>query len=331
MKRTILSVVAMATIFFGLQAQTEIKTYDACDANQDTQVNVGDAEHVANHVLAQKAGPNVVTAEQLNEVLQNIYQLLGKLDKLEAEHAEIKSRLEYVTANTPDENGIRANGHEYVDLGVVVNDKPVYWATTNIGADSPADYGLYFAWGETVGYGSTPQGEDYGYCVEILDGRKFDWASYSSDLCGGDYNKMKKYCTESEYGTVDNKTVLDPEDDAAHVNWQGAWRMPTVDEQNALRSQCTWTSTTMINSAGVSVVGYKVSNKTDSSKSIFLPAAGCRNYGNLENEGYYGAYWSSSLGNLDNGVACCLGFRMENYQWDDGNRFSGHSVRPVCQ
>ena len=331
MKKSILSLVAMATMFFGLQAQTEIKTYDACDANQDTQVNVGDAEYVANHVLAQKAGPNVVTAEQLNEVLQNIYQLLGKLDKLEAEHAEIKSRLEYVTANTPDANGIRANGHEYVDLGVVVDGKPVYWATTNIGAELPADAGLYFAWGETVGYGSTPQGEVNGSYVEILDGRKFDWTSYSSDLCGGSYTTMKKYCTSSSYGTVDNKTVLDPEDDAAHVSWQGAWRMPTKAEQDALHTQCTWTWTTMTNSQGESVNGYKVSNKTDSSKFIFLPAAGYRVDGYLDSVGSDGYYWSSSLSAYYSNDAYCLNFDS-GYQYTlSYNRFYGRSVRPVCQ
>lgn len=323
-------------MFFGLQAQTEIKTYDACDANLDTQVNVGDAEHVANHVLAQKAGPNVVTAEQLNGVLQDIYQLLGNLS---SEQEGIKQRLNYVMEKMeignpfdPDENGIITNGHEYVDLGVVVDDKPVYWATTNIGAESPADAGLFFAWGETVGYGATPQGDvdQYGD-VEILDGRKFDWASYSSDLCGGDYNKMKKYCTSSSYGTVDNKTVLDPKDDAAHVNWQGTWRMPTTEEQDALRTQCTWIWTTMTNSAGKSVNGYKVSNKTDSSKFIFLPAAGYRYDGNLNSAGSDGDYWSSSLNTSGSRVACNLYFTSGIYIWRSGDRYCGRSVRPVCQ
>lgn len=307
---------ATATILFGLQAQTEITTYDASDANLNGEVNVGDAEYVANQVLTKSPGQNVVTAEQLNDVLQNVLQEL----------TNIKQRLNYVMEKTeignpfePDENGILANGHEYVDLGVVVDGKPVYWATTNIGAELPADYGLYFAWGETV-----------GYTEDTNDGRKFDWASYSSDLCGGAYNKIKKYCTDSSYGTVDNKTVLDPEDDAAHVNWQGAWRMPTYEEQEALRNQCTWTWTTMTNSAGKSVKGYKVSNKTDSSKSIFLPAAGYRGNGYPYGAGSNGFYRSSTLDSCDF-YAYYLFFNSGFYDWSNGSRCEGQSVRPVCQ
>ena len=313
---TLMSVAALSAM---AMAQS-VTTHSVYDVNQNGEVNVADAVTVAQATL-QSPDPSQtqqnVSADELNTVLQNIYQLLGKL---EAEHAEIKSRLEFVATNTPDENGIRANGHDYVDLGVVVDGKPVYWATTNIGAELPADVGLYFAWGETQGYTS-----------DTNDGRKFDWASYSSDLCGGDYNKMKKYCTSSSYGTVDNKTVLDPEDDAAHVNWQGAWRMPTEAEQDALRTQCTWTWTTMTNSQGESVNGYKVSNKTDSSKFIFLPAAGYRSSGYLDNAGSGGYYWSSSLYTNYSGGAYYLDFNSDGYDWGYGSRCFGRSVRPVCQ
>ena len=86
---------------------------------------------------------------------------------------------------------------------------------------------------------------------------------------------MTKYCTYSSYGTVDNKTALDPEDDAAHVNWGGSWRMPTNAEFEELlnTSNCTWTWTTL---NGVS--GYKVVSKKSgyAGNWIFLPAAGCR-------------------------------------------------------
>lgn len=209
------------------------------------------------------------------------------------------------------------NGHEYVDLGVVVDGKPVYWATTNIGADSPADYGLYFAWGETVGY---TEHKNFN--------QNFDWASYSSDLCGGSFDKMKKYCTDSFFGTVDNKTVLDPEDDAAHENWQGAWCMPTKEELDALCTQCDWTWTTMENSGGESISGYKVSNKTDSNKYIFLPAAGLRDIGHA---GLCGSYWSSSLGTTFSNYAYYLGFSLGDQATEDYYRCYGRSIRPVCQ
>lgn len=319
MKKSILTAVAMSTMLFGLQAQTEIKTYDACDANLTGEVNVGDAEYVANHVLTQTAGQNVVTAEQLNDVLKDIYQLLGKLNTFESKLADIESHLEYIMSDIPDEHGVHSNGHQYVDLGVVVGGKTVYWATTNIGAESPADYGLYFAWGETVGYKNDK------------DGRTFDYANYNSDLCGGSSTKMKKYCTKTNYGTVDNKTVLEPEDDAAHVNWHGDWRMPTSEELGLLKTQCTWTWTTMTNSAGKSINGYKVSNKTDSSKYIFLPAAGYCYAGGLGKENSDGDYWSSSLYTTDNSDAYSLDFHSGYIGVPNLARCYGFTVRPVCQ
>ena len=92
------------------------------------------------------------------------------------------------------------------------------------------------------------------------------------------------------------KTVLDPEDDAAHVNWGGSWRMPTKAELYELRTNCTWTWTT-ING----IKGYKVqSNKSGyTDRWIFLPAAGCRSGTFLRSVGSYGLYWSSSLNTDD--------------------------------
>lgn len=210
------------------------------------------------------------------------------------------------------------NGHEYVDLGVVVDGKPVYWATTNIGAEHPTDYGLYFAWGETT-----------GYTEDINDGRSFDWVGYSSTLCGGSSTTMKKYCSNTENGIVDNKTILDPEDDAARVNWQGAWRMPTSEEMDALCEQCTWTWTTMSNSSGQGVTGYKVSNKVDSSKFIFLPAAGSRIISSLFNESSNGFYWTTRL--KSSVGANCLNYTNGYYGIRSVYRYCGGSVRPVFQ
>lgn len=310
-----------------------VTTHSVYDVNQNGEINVADVVSVAQATL-QEVDPEqtqqYVTGEELSTMFSTI---LTKLESLEARMTALENKKCDCggSEGKPDENGIITNGHEYVDLGVVVDGKPVYWATTNIGAELPADYGLYFAWGETEGYGSTPQGTVNGNYVEILDGRQFDWVSYSSALCGGSYNTMKKYCTNSNYGTVDNKIVLEPEDDAAHVNWQGAWRMPTWAEQDALCTQCTWKWTTMTNSAGKSVNGYKVSNKTDSSKFIFLPAAGYRNGGYLDYAGSNGSYWSSSLYSFYSGYAYCLYFTSGGQSTKDGIRCYGLSVRPVCQ
>jgi len=195
--------------------------------------------------------------------------------------------------------------HEYIDLGLSVK-----WATCNVGATSPEDYGLYFAWGETEGYKG-----------DTNDGRSFDWASYK--WCNGSSSTMTKYCNESWSGTADNKTILDPEDDAATANWGSNWRMPTKDEQNELRTKCTWTWTTQ---NGVN--GYKVTGTNGN--SIFLPAAGRRYDTGLGNAGSWGHYWSSSLSSGDSGSAYFMGFYSDGYGWYDYGRCYGFSVRAVC-
>ena len=133
------------------------------------------------------------------------------------------------------------NGHEYVDLGLSVK-----WATCNVGASKPEEYGDYFAWGET-------QPKDY-----------YDWSTYK--WCNGSYDTLTKYNTNSSDGTVDNKTTLDLSDDAARANWGGSWRMPTSAEQDELCNNCTWTCT-KIN--GVEV--YKVTSNINGN-FIFLPS-----------------------------------------------------------
>ncbi len=192
------------------------------------------------------------------------------------------------------------NGHEYVDLGLSVK-----WATCNVGAIKPEEYGGYYAWGET-------EEKDY-----------YDWDTYK--WCNGSYETMTKYCTNSSYGTVDNKTTLALEDDVAHVKWGGSWRMPTKAEQDELRNNCTWSWTTLN-----SVNGYKVTSKTNGN-SIFLPAAGVR-YGTLlDSSGSYGNYWSGSLLGSDNLGAYYLSFYSDRYGWYDNDRYSGRSVRPVSE
>ena len=179
------------------------------------------------------------------------------------------------------------------------------WATCNVGANNPWEYGGYYAWGET---------EEMSY---------YDWSAYK--WCNGSYDTMTKYCTDSYYGTVDNKTVLDPDDDVAHVKWGGSWRMPTKAEQDELRTKCTWIWTTQ---NGVS--GYKVTSKTNGN-SIFLPAAGSRYGTYLNDSGSYGYYWSSSLYDDNSYNACNLFFNSGLYDWDSYGLYDGLSVRPVSE
>ena len=194
-------------------------------------------------------------------------------------------------------------GHAYVDLGLSVK-----WATCNVGANKPEDYGDYFAWGETQ-----PKST-------------YDWSTYK--WCNGSYRTLTKYCTDSYYGTVDNKTKLELSDDAARANWGGSWRMPTDAELTELREQCTWTWTTQNG-----VYGYKVTSKKSgyTNKSIFLPAAGYRLDSSFNYAGSYGYYWSSSLNTGSPYNACGLYFSSDDVSRDYDIRFYGHSVRPVCQ
>lgn len=187
----------------------------------------------------------------------------------------------------------------YVDLGLSVK-----WATSNVGADSPEDYGDYFAWGETK-----PKST-------------YNWSTYK--WCQGAYDKMTKYCTDSDCGTVDNKTQLDLSDDAANANWGGSWRMPTHEEFTELEKKCSWTWATQNG-----VKGYKVTSKTNG-HSIFLPAAGYRNDSSLFGAGVYGYYWSSSLYADFSGSARYQCFDSGSVDWDYYYRDIGFSVRSVC-
>lgn len=202
------------------------------------------------------------------------------------------------------------NEYEYVDLGLSVK-----WATCNVGASSPEEYGDHYAWGETE-----PK-------------TTYDWSTYKFRTSGDFYLNLKfsKYNTNSDYGTVDNKTILDPEDDVAHVKWGGNWRMPTKAEQDELRSNCTWTRYGSGNTEFNGVAGYKVtSNKSGyTDRFIFLPAAGYRSGSSLSYAEEYGEYWSSSLDTGNPGYAQGLGFNSGRFT-GIGSRDNGQSVRPVC-
>ena len=226
--------------------------------------------------------------------------------------ASIHSQSAQCTLTVIDESGI---DHEYVDLGLSVN-----WATVNVGAKSPEEFGAYYAWGE----------------LETKD--TYDWSNYK--WCNGDTwdnVKINKYNNNSSYGTVDNKTTLDPEDDIAHVKWQGNWRMPTGEELDELRNSCTWVWFSSGNLEFNGVAGYKVTSNKDgfTDRFIFLPAAGTRSGTYLNGPGINGMLWSSSLCIVQPRTADkCLIFIFYSdpgeVSWGNYPRSNGYSVRPVC-
>ncbi len=194
-----------------------------------------------------------------------------------------------------------------VDLGLPSG---IRWASCNVGATTPEGYGYYFAWGET-------------------DSKKdYSWATYKYANVGEFYHyKFTKYCTDAssgDNGFIDNKTVLEPEDDAATANWGDVWRMPTDAEWTELREQCmcTWTAQNGMN-------GYQVASKTNGN-SIFLPAAGFRD-GNAAPyvAGRRGYYWSSSLLENSSDSVWIVTFNHEKVERDNDKRNKGLSVRPV--
>ncbi len=205
---------------------------------------------------------------------------------------------------------------EAIDLGLPSGLK---WASFNLGASKPEEYGDYYAWGET---------EPYYNCQDPLTWKKdktagYNWASYK--WCMGSNNTITKYCSISSYGFdgfTDTKTVLDLEDDAAHVNLGGNWRMPTDAEWTELRENCSWTRTTH---NGVEGILFTASN----GNSIFLPAAGFRSDTNIYNVGSYGYYWLSFLITDSPYYALILGFDSDYAFMSPFNRNLGCSVRPV--
>ena len=178
-----------------------------------------------------------------------------------------------------------------VDLGLSVK-----WASCNVGATAPEEYGGYYAWGETE------------------EKNSYFWSNYK--YYNNTYNTCTKYIPSSSYGTVDDKTTLEPEDDVATVKWGGNWRMPTLDEIKELINNCTWEWTTL---NGVN--GYRVTGPNGN--SIFLPATGWHSGAEVSNQGSVGAYWSS----VDSSH---LAFSSDRYLWIVHKRYKGLSVRPVC-
>lgn len=309
MKKTLLSVLALFTFTL---CNAQVKTQSNYDVDGNGKVTIEDVTSTVSKVLGKAADERtLVDGESLNALLLSI----------DARLKAIEEKLGISTPTTPDtpESTDPYNGHEYVDLGLPSGLK---WATCNVGANKPEEYGDYFAWGETEPYYTEGHSQD-DPCSNWKTNKTtgYNWASYN--WCNGSDDTQTKYCTSSSYGTVDNKTVLDPEDDAAHVNWGGNWRMPTKEEQDELRTNCIWTWGAQNGVSGYTVVG-------PNGNSLFLPAAGCRYDSDLLSAGPYGDYWSSSLSSSGSHRADCLYFGSGYVDWFGYLRNFGHSVRPVC-
>ena len=203
------------------------------------------------------------------------------------------------------DKNINNNGYEYVDLKLPSG---TLWATCNVGASKPSDYGFYFQWGDTVGYEEDLVGYECGQT-------EFTWKYYKWNL-GGDGKTFTKYTTTG--------ATLDLEDDAAHVHMGGDWHMPSPDQIRELLNNTTKTWTTQ---DGVN--GRLFTSTKDPSKSIFIPAAGYAWGGSVLDSGGYGGVWSSMLYMAYVSYGQNLGFNSGNVYLGSGYRCSGLSVRGV--
>ena len=216
-------------------------------------------------------------------------------------------------------------GHQYVDMG-----DGLKWATCNVGADNPWDYGGYYAWGETA-----PKAEySWGTYKWIKNGQtswkyitKYTFADgqsdgtwwYDGDTFKGDNGDGAEHKDFASYNYAD---------DAARQNWGGSWRTPTGAEWVWLHTNCTWNWQTDYNGTGVT--GMLVTSNINGNV-IFLPAAGYWGDPDYYYDGEAGEYWSSSLYDTNLQYAKYTHFTLSWVCGDGGKRFAGLSIRPVTQ
>ena len=193
-------------------------------------------------------------------------------------------------------NGVGSLVHEYVDLGLSVK-----WATCNVGATKPEEYGNYFAWGETS------QKEYYA------------WQSYFENP----YDENNEWI-----GSATTTDVAGTDKDAATVILGEKWRMPTYEEVKELMEKCSWTW-----SDYNGVKGYTVESNVAGYEGsfIFLPAAGNYDKTSIKQEGSYGGYWSSTpLDSESKAAAYIFYFYGETiHSTQSSNRYTGRTIRPV--
>lgn len=324
----------------------------ALSANAQLTTN---SNNDANGKAAVSDATETVDATILNSVLKAIDDKLQKMsDRIST--IEGKLGIEAVSEDDP------YNGHEYVDLGLSVK-----WATCNLGANSPEDYGDYYAWGETSAYGEAPSAYPSSYdktpnhyYTNRSTKVSYWWDTYKYLTDGGkDGTSCSKYqIADNETSSVwykdgtfigDNKKVLDKEDDAACVKWNGSWRMPTFEELLELCDNCYWEWVTSYNGKSVNgFVVYQAKANADkgrrsfnnpslvgsystSDPHIFLPASGSC-VGSPSGIGADGHYLSSSLNKFYTSASYGLYFSSDHLdRYFGGSRCWGFSIRPVCQ
>lgn len=267
--------------------------YGGCSTDDNGSFIIGQLK-AGNYVLYAKSDNHFNTSKSFTLSSENVKDLgkitmrAGKGDLDPAITAVVAKIVDYFPENV------------YVDLGLSVK-----WATCNVGADKPEDFGDYYAWGET----------------ETKD--VYDWSSYK--WCNGSSDTFTKYNPFKVQGIVDSITTLDPNDDVAHVKWGGSWRMPTASEFRELMDNCKWTWKS-VNGINGYVVKSRIKGYTD--RSIFLPVAGYCYDKELRCAGEFAYYWSNSLFDFPSSAISLL-LSSDDFCRHYCSRFVGNPVRPV--
>ena len=269
-------------------------------------VNVEETAQLSATVLPENATNKKVVWESSNKAIATVDET-GKVTAVAVGTCTI-------TCSATDGSGVKAEcqvdvvmneTHEYVDLGLPSG---TLWATCNVGASKPEEYGDYFAWGETQ--------------PEIYNNYSLSGYRYYDSV----YKVYTKYCLQSDYGTIDNKSELEMSDDAATVNWGVDWQMPSLEQFNELINSSYTTIRWMTFNNGVNgIMIYSNSN----GNYIFLPAAGYRCERSFYNAGGGGYYWSRSLNTSNSDSAYYLRSNSIRIDTSNGSRYNGFSVRPV--
>jgi hypothetical protein len=202
------------------------------------------------------------------------------------------------------------NGKEYVDLGLPSGTK---WAKMNVGANSPTDTGLYFAWGETQGYTTSQVGTSEGQ-------KTFTWSDYK-------FNPSGDGSTFTKYNAADG-TVLDLEDDAAAVNWGGQWHMPTEAQYRELFNT-TYVTNAWVTDYNGSGVNGRLFTSVSNGNTMFIPAAGACADGKVLSIGEGGNFWASNLSSVFVSDARVFYFWSDTADTSGSSRCGGRSVRGV--
>lgn len=216
--------------------------------------------------------------------------------------SDVTCLIDYLLNGTWPDEPVSPDEHEYVDLGLPSG---TLWATCNVGANVPEEYGYYLAWGET-------EPKDY-----------YNWNNYK--WCNGDMSTLTKYCNDSTYGYngfVDNKDELDPEDDAAYVNWGPSWRMPTMEQLLELKNICTTQRLEINGVMGALITG-------PNGNTVFFPLAGQINGSEYERVGNYGYFWSTDIFSDDSNVARYIYFNGAYFTAWNRYRYFGFTIRAV--